>query len=148
MIPLSQQDIERFRSRLERDDDGCLLFMGARTTAGYGSFVVGGKTFYAHRIAYELSGRTITKDRPQVLHSCDKPACCEPEHLKAGTDQDNRSDMARKRRGTGKGASLLPNGRWRARLHIRKVEIPLGCYATREEALMAIDRLRLQVYGQ
>ena len=33
-----------------------------------------------------------------VLHRCDNPACCNPDHLWAGTQKENIDDMHRKGR--------------------------------------------------
>lgn len=34
-----------------------------------------------------------------VMHSCDRPKCCNPEHLSVGTHWDNMADMRAKGRG-------------------------------------------------
>jgi hypothetical protein len=37
-----------------------------------------------------------------VLHSCDNPVCCNPAHLRVGTDKDNAADrIARNRQQRG-----------------------------------------------
>jgi hypothetical protein len=33
-----------------------------------------------------------------ILHSCDNPSCCNPEHLSVGTPKDNTQDMMNKGR--------------------------------------------------
>jgi hypothetical protein len=39
-----------------------------------------------------------------VLHRCDNPPCCRPDHLFLGTQRDNVRDMFAKRRGNPYGA--------------------------------------------
>lgn len=52
----------------------------------------------AHRRAYAIwYGRVPAGLR--VLHTCDEPRCCRPDHLWLGTQADNMRDMARKGRG-------------------------------------------------
>lgn len=54
-------------------------------------------TKYAHRVAWELTNGTIA-DNHSVLHRCDTPLCCNPNHLFLGTQQDNLTDARQKGR--------------------------------------------------
>jgi hypothetical protein len=54
---------------------------------------------YAHRIAWRLTKGLIPRAR-WVLHSCDNPRCCNPNHLFLGTHIDNMADMVAKGRST------------------------------------------------
>ena len=51
----------------------------------------------AHRIAWELTHGPIA-DGLFVLHTCDVPLCCNPQHLFLGTQRDNIRDAAAKGR--------------------------------------------------
>lgn len=70
-----------------------------------------GRQQLTHRIAYELSsGKTVSKD-VLILHSCDNPACCNPLHLREGTNKDNASDRSeRKRHWRDSGNYAAPRG--------------------------------------
>ena len=51
----------------------------------------------AHRLSYTIFVGDIP-DGMLVLHSCDNPACINPEHLFLGTQSDNIMDALKKKR--------------------------------------------------
>ena len=59
-----------------------------------------GKVRGAHTIIYEIHNGPIP-DGICVLHTCDTPACCNINHLRAGTHTENMRDMAKKKRSVG-----------------------------------------------
>lgn len=73
---------------------GCWLWQRAKTTAGYGTLTVDGKTAYAHCIYYENYVGRIPPGL-SLDHLCRNPACCNPAHLEPVTHAGN---MRRKRR--------------------------------------------------
>lgn len=76
---------------------GCWLWHGSMLESGYGKFHKGARRVYAHRLAYELVVGPIPRGGV-VMHTCDVPACVNPDHLKIGTQLDNMRDMTRKGR--------------------------------------------------
>lgn len=89
---LTSDHLQKFWSKVDRRGDGeCWLWRGAKNgnaTHKYGDFYVGGKSYRAHRIAYALSGHSISTD--QVIdHLCRQPLCVNPAHLEAVTSQQN-----------------------------------------------------------
>lgn len=80
--------------------EACWPWTGARSSTGYGSVWVEGRTKGAHRHAYELAMGPIQRGLV-LLHTCDNPACCNPAHLVPGTTRDNARDRADKHRGHG-----------------------------------------------
>jgi|SRR5579883_2888759 len=90
--PLSQ----RLWSRIARGD-GCWEWQGAKTAFGYGKLGVRGKYLDAHRLVYEMTYGPVP-DGLWVLHRCDNPGCCRPDHLYLGTPGDNAQDRTRRDR--------------------------------------------------
>jgi hypothetical protein len=68
----------------------------------YGAFWMNGRQYKSQRVAYELCIGPIPEGL-QVNHTCDFPRCCNPEHLYAGDQLQNRRDAVdRGRTATGK----------------------------------------------
>lgn len=76
----------------------CWVWVGALDKDGYGVFGVSTlvKSARAHRVAWEF----LHGDPGDlcVLHECDNPSCCNPEHLFLGTQADNMRDKMGKGR--------------------------------------------------
>lgn len=65
--------------------------------SGYGRRTIGGKAYQAHRLAYAWH-HGVDPGPLCVMHTCDHPACVNPEHLVLGTHQENMEDRQRKGR--------------------------------------------------
>jgi hypothetical protein len=64
---------------------------------GYGQFKIDGRTERAHRVAFVLAtGQSISGY--VVRHWCHNAPCCNPAHLKRGTQQQNVRDAIAARR--------------------------------------------------
>jgi hypothetical protein len=92
--------IKRFWAKVDKSGgaDACWPWTAAKLPAGYGRFgVCKGYVTTAHRIAYELAKGPIQPGL-FILHTCDNPPCCNPAHLRAGTHDENMSDMRERSR--------------------------------------------------
>ncbi|WP_171820717.1 HNH endonuclease [Pseudomonas protegens] len=86
-----------FGAKLKVEKD-CIVYGGYRNRDGYGKVNRKGKAHFAHRYLWSvLNGLPSAESR--VLHHCDNPPCCNPEHLFIGTQLENMQDMRRKGRG-------------------------------------------------
>ena len=80
---------DRWASKVEQGDGGCLVWMGARNRGGYGSLTANGKGWAAHRIAYVAArGEDIPPGMP-LDHLCRNRACVNPDHLEVVTGRTN-----------------------------------------------------------
>lgn len=101
-------------------EDGCWIWTGATTKPdplGYGRLRLDGEYICAHVLAYRNTYGHIPPGM-KVLHSCDRPRCFNPEHLRLGTQADNMRDM--KDRGRERKASGETHGR--AKLTLAQVQ--------------------------
>lgn len=94
----------KFWGRVDRSGGplACWPWLGRTNDKGYGyTYVTPTKTIGAHRQALVYSGVEVPEGR-KVLHAvCDNPICCNPAHLKVGTQADNIRDMDEKGRRDG-----------------------------------------------
>jgi hypothetical protein len=77
------------------DTSACWEWKISRFKSGYGKTQISQKTERSHRVAYIIQNGNIP-DGLHVLHTCDNRACCNPNHLFLGTQQDNMIDKVRK----------------------------------------------------
>jgi len=86
---------ENFDSQLVREGD-CLLWTRAKKK-GYGVLRVNGRMKGAHVFAWEREHGPLS-DGDIVCHTCDRPACCNVDHLFVSDNFGNMRDMAAKGR--------------------------------------------------
>ncbi len=89
---MNDKDLERFMSKVKILDgeDPCWEWQASCNTGGYGTFHLQHRLSSSHRASY-----AHYKEEPgelHVLHRCDNPPCCNPDHLFLGTHQDNMKD--------------------------------------------------------
>jgi len=81
----------------------CWLWKASVNDKGLPYFTVGGRKYIAYRLVYWLTHPAwdVTNKHELVLHTCtdangvvvDSPLCCNPAHLRVGTNEDNMLDM-------------------------------------------------------
>lgn len=99
--------IDRFWIAVDRRaPTECWPWLRAVNGRGYGLANHNGERG-AHRVAYSLAVGPIPKGL-MVLHECDNPPCCNPAHLKLGTNTLNTQDKLRRGR-LGATAKLNPD---------------------------------------
>lgn len=79
-------------------ETGCWNCISHRPASnGYRQVRINNKRSYIHRLVYENYKGKIPEGL-QILHSCDNPRCCNPEHMSVGTAADNIADKVAKNR--------------------------------------------------
>lgn len=126
--PLTEKNLRNFWRRVDKSPGhgprGDCWEWTAGKAHGYGAVSIGGRMIIAPRVSYFIHhGRDPIS--MCVLHTCDHPACVNPNHLWLGTRGDNCKDAASKgRMATGKNHGLVKHpervqrgdGHWSRRL--------------------------------
>jgi len=95
MIPMEQ----RFWKFVDKKDiNDCWVWLGVKDFHGYGKFSLKCKKIGSHRVSYELSTKQKIPSGKVLMHTCDNPACVNPNHLVIGSYSENAIDMVRKNR--------------------------------------------------
>lgn len=77
--------------------NGCWMWQGALNEDGYGHLVHEGRRPAVHRLSYEFYKGEIP-EHMCVCHSCDTPACINPDHLFLASHKGNMEDKVSKGR--------------------------------------------------
>lgn len=104
----------------------CIEWQGATLPGGYGVTEYEGRTQTAHRVAYKRVHGDIPKGMV-VMHLCDNPRCVNIEHLKIGTQKENRMDCIRKGRANAPSAANHYNAKldWETVAFIRNSDLSI-----------------------
>lgn len=158
LIILTDKILKRFWEKVEKTTS-CWLWKGATTTSGHGRFKINGLMYGPHRISYEIHKGPIPKGL-FICHRCpngDNSSCVNPEHLYAGTAQDNALDEVRKEKTRhfkvdnptkfkGIRWDKSRNG-WISYVYIDKKLIDIGRHASEVDAARNYDRILYMKYG-
>ena len=73
---------ERWISKIDEssDDNSCWLWIGSRSTQGYGQMCVNKKQVLAHQIGWQLSGRSLCRGKTHLRNKCGNKLCVNPDH--------------------------------------------------------------------
>ena len=106
---------ERITRKILEVESGCWEWQGYCNPGGYGIVRLGGKVRLMHRVMFHEVNCAEMGDL-NVLHHCDNPPCCNPDHLFQGTHSDNMQDMFNKGR-----RSMAGEGNTRSKLTAENV---------------------------
>ena len=91
---LDRNNIDRFFDKVKFTDT-CWIWLGGKSSQGYGRFKIDSILYSPHRLIYEYFYESILEDKV-ICHHCDNPSCVNPGHLFVGTYSDNRKDYVKK----------------------------------------------------
>lgn len=84
---------ERFWSKVSPpNEQGCMLWLGGKSSDGYGGFWFAGATRSAHRVALILTEGEPLQPELEAAHSCRHRDCVAPLHLRWATRRENEGD--------------------------------------------------------
>jgi DNA invertase Pin-like site-specific DNA recombinase len=95
-------NIEFFWSRIDiKGDNDCWEWKLYKNKYGYGMTKIDGETIRSHRAIYQLTHPDENIKTKVIRHICDNTSCCNPSHLKSGTQAENIQDMVDRNRNRG-----------------------------------------------
>lgn len=100
ILKLNDDVIRKFWALVDVGDSAeCWDWQNNPDSHGYGTFYSGGNREKAHRFAYRVwAKRTELSSEILIRHSCDRPICCNPNHLSEGSVLENNQDKGKRGR--------------------------------------------------
>ena len=135
---------------LPQDENGCWIWVGAKTVYGYGSWrAKDNKAYSPHRLLYEETYGSLVPG--QILdHICHNKACINPDHLRICTNTENvRNQKLHKNNTSGfKGVVWSKEKkRWLAHIMVNRKTIYLGYFDSPEIAHAAYCEAAVKHFG-
>lgn len=98
----TENDIKRFMAKVEKLDNGCWYWTGARSRGKgnkkwYGSFHINGKKVRAHVFSSEVLGGKHCPQGYHRAHTCNFSMCVNDEHIEIQTREQNQAEINRRR---------------------------------------------------
>ncbi|SRR6266567_2691190 len=90
-------------------DNGCWILARSRN-GDYATIGFNGETWSIHRLSLFLFKPEEYREGLDVLHSCDTPACFNPDHLSSGTKSKNQFDSVEHGRHANHRKTSCPKG--------------------------------------
>ena len=140
---------EEIAATTEREGD-CIVWTGYLTPVGYGQITYKGRARRVHTVVWEMERGTPPKGAV-VDHACHNRRCCNIEHLRLATWQQNASNLsgAQKRSTTGvRNVYRAKGDRFYASVRAFGVNHYLGVFDTVEDADRAATAKRKELFGE
>lgn len=104
-----QPMLKLIMSRRRITANGCWEYTGKVGPRGYAGISFRKKRVRIHRLVYRIVKGPFPRDY-DVMHLCDNPPCFNPDHLRAGTTQENVRDCLSKNRQFSQRKTHCPRG--------------------------------------
>jgi hypothetical protein len=110
MKPWQRGSLEErlFGRSIPEPNSGCIFWLGAVQSKGYGNIFHDGKVKYTHRVSYELAHGPIP-DGMEIDHKCRVRCCINPDHLHVVTHNENIR-LSVERKGQAAERTVCPSG--------------------------------------
>lgn len=92
-----EKSLEGLLNHTTINNNGCMVWNGAKGDNGYAHAVISGKYVIVSRYILETASGNTFKNK-YACHACDNPSCINPSHLFWGTNKENIVDAQKKGR--------------------------------------------------